>query len=129
MKVLRDRENNFFIVKKEEIEEIELSEAYDSNGVKWGEEYEGYFAKGITYHDGNWRTLFVGESEFIFNPALEYIDEDEEEEILTLFEECKNEVEENKCYPGVKSIEYKGYTFHISNWADDSWNIARVDKN
>lgn len=113
------------IVRAEEIQEIELSEAYTRYGIKWGEEYENEYADAINYHDGNnWRTLFVG-SNHIMEPDLDYIEEEQEKEILALYEEISSGDWEDSGN-GMKSCEKGGYEFILSSWASDSWNVVRV---
>lgn len=129
MKVLRinkDFGDEFAIVKKDSIEEIELSEAYTEYGVKWGDEYENEYAQAINYHDGsNWRTLFVGNNH-VLEGDLDYIEEEQEKEILALYEEIgSGDWEESGA--GMKSCEKKGeYRFILSSWGNDSWNVVRV---
>ena len=113
------------IVRAEEIQEIELSEAYTRYGIKWGEEYENEYADAINYHDGNnWRTLFVG-SNHIMEPDLDYIEEEQEQEILALYDEISSG-DWDDCGNGMKSCEKGGYKFILSSWASDSWNVVRV---
>lgn len=128
MRVLRinkDFRDEFAIIKKESIEEIELSEAFTKYGVKWGDEYENEYANAINYHDGsNWRTLFVGNNH-ILEGDLDYIEEEQEKEILALYEEIGSGDWEDDEY-GMKSCEKGGYKFILSSWGNDSWNVVRV---
>ena len=128
MKVLRinkDFGDELAIVKKDSIEEIELSEAFTQYGVKWGDEYENEYANAINYHDGsNWRTLFVGRND-LMEPDLENIEEEQEKEILALYEEIgSGDWEESDA--GMKSCKKGGYIFILSFWGNDSWNVVRV---
>lgn len=128
MRVLRinkDFGDELAIVKKDSIEEIELSEAYTKYGVKWGDEYENMFANAITYHDGrNWRTLFVGNND-VLEGDLYYIEEEQEKEILALYEEIgSGDWEEFDA--GMKSCKKGEYEFIRSSWGNDSWDIVRV---
>lgn len=128
MRVLRinkDFGDEYAIVLEDDIEEIELSEAYTEYGVKWGDEYENEYANAINYHDGsNWRTLFVG-SNHVMEPDLDYIEEVQEKEILALYEEIGSGDWE-ECGAGRKSCEKGGYKFTLSSGGNDSWNVVRV---
>lgn len=130
MRVLRinkDFGDEFAIVLANNIEEIELSEAFTKYGVKWGDEYENEYAQAITYHDGsNWRTLFVG-SNHVMEPDLDYIEEEQEKEILALYEEINNYDWEKEEW-GQMTCEKGGYKFILSPGGSDSWNVVRVEE-
>ena len=126
MRVLINKDfGELAIVKKDSIEEIELSEAYDQYGQQWGDEYENEFANAITYHDGsNWRTMFVGNNH-VLEGDLDYIEEEQEKEILALYEEIGSGDWEKEEW-GQMSCEKGGYKFILSSWGYDSWNVVRV---
>lgn len=130
MRVLRinkDLGYELAIVKKDSIEEIELSEAYDQYGQQWGDEYKHFFVNAINYHDGsNWRTLFVG-SNNVIEPDLDYLYKEQEKEILALFDEIENGDWED-CDWGRKSCKKGGYKFILSPGGKDSWNVVRVEE-
>lgn len=125
LRINKDFEVEFAIVHAYEIEEIELSEAFDKYGCKWGEEYEDEFVSAINYFDGrNWRTLFVGDNH-VMECDLDYIDEEQEQEILALYEDIGSGDWE-ECGAGMKSCEKGGHKFILSSWGNDSWNVVRV---
>lgn len=118
--------DSYAIVPDDSVENIELSEAYDNYGQKWGEEYDDMYADAITYHDGQkWKTKLVGDNSWV-DPDLEYIDKEKEQEIISAYNELSSgDWETNN---GVK-IAYNGkYKFYYSLWSDDNWNIAIVEE-
>jgi hypothetical protein len=92
---------------------------------QWREENEiNEEVEAITYCDGNnHRSLRIG-GDFA---DLEYIEEQKEMFLISLFSEIKNMKWENEG-PGKKYFIEKGYRFTISAYSRDSFNIAIIEE-
>lgn len=92
---------------------------------QWREENEiNEEVEAITYWDGNnYRSVRIG-GDFA---DLEYIEEQKEAKLLSVFSEIQN-MEWEDDGPGKKSFIEQGYKFIISAYSTDSFNIAIIEE-
>jgi hypothetical protein len=119
-----DSSATLHLVNYDKFQDIELSECYNKNGQKYGEEYKNLWVKALTYHDGhNWQTLILGENYQDWNEAEE-IEEELEKEILEDLNNKKSIGEGGGC----QYYQGKKYWFTVFHWTTNNWEVYAVDE-